>query len=611
MRKSLFSIYFAVASFSLVHAQADGQRVIANAGKSPIYSSEFQERFELTPWPKKEIKQSSGNLQLDFLYTLVAEKLLAQKAEELRYDTTETMRFAFRTLEKMYVRDALFKHEITNKLVISQGETEKAISRNRHTLKLEFLVLGSEKEAMDTYNSLKKGVGFDSFSAKADTGKKGTLDVSFGQVEESLEDVLYKLTPGQYSIPVTTTKQWYIFRLKERQDKLAENPKQKDELTSEAIKKLRSRITEKVYQDYYRKFFIGRKIETDGVLFRSFSEKVITALKQKEAGTKALGKDNIYLDQNDFTMMEKEFGADTLEMAFVKFEKEPVSFKQFLREFAYEGFFSSNTDPLETESKLDSRVKRFIEGELLAKEGYRQGLENLPEVKNSIRMWKDSYLAQIIKTQIMDSCKTSGGGSSESAEKQSEGTVSTKMVNIVEILTDNLETVEKILDELKHNTDIRELARKYNKREWTKAKDGEYGLFPVTSNGEIGRIAGQMEIGEVYGPLKVPEGYSVFKLIEKKDESFSNKLPGGNKNPSGSDLLSQNYHTKLTDYTARLARSYGVKINQEVLNSVTALNLNLFAYRYMGFGGRILAAPLTTPFVEWVNPSLKHDMALP
>ena len=76
------------------------------------------------------------------------------------------------------------------------------------------------------------------------------------------------------------------------------------------------------------------------------------------------------------------------------------------------------------------------------------------------------------------------------------------LVNIVEILTDSLENVEKIFNELKSGKDIKLISqKKFNKENGLKRKDGEYGLFPITQHGEIGRIASTMNVGDVYGHL--------------------------------------------------------------------------------------------------------------
>ena len=110
---------------------------------------------------------------------------------------------------------------------------------------------------------------------------------------------------------------------------------------------------------------------------------------------------------NDLLSIEQEFGADTLKMKFIKLDDSPISIKQFLREFIFDGFYSANVRPNVIAAKLNSRVKTFIEQELLAREGYKRGLQNLPEVKSSISMWKDNYLAKILKNMLLDSVKVS------------------------------------------------------------------------------------------------------------------------------------------------------------------------------------------------------------
>ncbi|MCK7521995.1 MAG: peptidylprolyl isomerase [Ignavibacteriales bacterium] len=89
-------------------------------------------------------------------------------------------------------------------------------------------------------------------------------------------------------------------------------------------------------------------------------------------------------------------------------------------------------------------------------------------------------------------------------------------VNILEILTDSLEVIESVLNDLARGVDFRQLASLHTKRTWTKNNGGEFGFFPVTMYGDIGSIAAQMNIGEIYGPIKLSEGYSVFKLIDKE-----------------------------------------------------------------------------------------------
>ncbi|MCU7493885.1 MAG: hypothetical protein HF314_03420 [Ignavibacteria bacterium] len=595
-------------------AQVEDQ-VVAKVGNRTINASDIKERFALTPWPRNEKDKYSDDPKTDFLYTLIAEKLLAQKAQELGYDSSAIMNSAFKTVEKMYVRDALYKHEISSKINITNGELDKAVQKNRYKLKLECLKAKDEKGIKALYSSLRKGVPFNTLLEKNSAlAKDSLLEVSFGDVESSVEEMLFSLKPGKYTEPVHGLDGWMIFRLVKRIDRYANPSQEREKVVSEARKILKQRANDAIYQSYYKKFFAGRKTEADGYMFWSFADKMIKVLQEKQRDTTVRAKDKPYVTAADFLKIEKQFGPDSLNMTFVHLDSDPVTLKQFIEQMAYDGFVGVKVDPRVLRIQLEHRVKGFIENEFLAREGFKMGLQNLPEVKNSIQMWRDSYLAQLIKSHIMDSV-TANPGDLEALRAQLEGkdrATDVTMVNIVEVLTDSLETVEKVLDEIKSNKDIHELARKYTKREWTKEKGGEFGFFPSTMYGEIGRIAAKMKVGEVYGPLKTEDGYSIFKLIDKKKEEQG---PGKSKTEKNSlttrDLIDQKYLQKLNGYTASLAQSYGVTVNKDVFNSIEGRTENMLAYRYMGFGGRIMEVPFTVPFSSWVKSWLKGRQDMP
>ncbi|HEX2866929.1 MAG TPA: peptidylprolyl isomerase [Ignavibacteriales bacterium] len=601
----LFGLLFFVSI--KISAQVEDQ-IVAKVGKSAITASEIKERFALTPWPKGQNDKRSQDPKSDFIYTLIAEKLLAQKASDLGYDSSAVIRSAFKTVEKMYVRDALFKHEISSRVSLSAGEIDKATKKNRYKLKVDCLKAQDEKEVQALYSSLKKGVPFNSLlKNNSALPKDSLLEVSFGELDSTLEGMLYSLKPGNFTPPVSTPDGWIIFRLVKRIDRYAISADQREAVAGEVRKILTEKDEDVIFHDFRKKFFSGKKVDVDGYIFWSFADKVIAILNEKQKDSNIKDKEKAFLTASDFLKIEQEFGQDSLKMTFVKLDSDPVSLKQFIEEIAFDGFFSNTVEARTLRAKLDSRVKDYIEKELLAREGLKMGLQNLPDVKRSLKMWRDSYLAELMKSRLMDSVKTAPTDteSLELEDAQKEDTAKAPiMVNIVEVLTDSLSTVEKVFDGLKNNVDMHELARRYTKRVWTKEKGGEFGFFPSSAYGEIGRIAGKMNIGDVYGPLKTEDGYSVFKLIDKKkdDSSLNGGKDAKHSTLTQKDILTRKYLKKLTGYTVSLAKSYGVRVNEDALNSVEALNLNIFAYRAMGFGGRLMAVPLTVPFTNWVKP---------
>jgi hypothetical protein len=138
------------------------------------------------------------------------------------------------------------------------------------------------------------------------------------------------------------------------------------------------------------------------------------------------------------------------------------------------------------------------------------------------------------------------------------------------------------------------------------------GFFPVTDYGEIGRIAGGMEIGDFYGPLKIPEGYSLFKLIDKreKESEFITDFDKV-KDKIKMELKYQKFSKLIIDKTIELANKYSVEINKELLESLEVTNTTSVFYRYLGFGGRLLAVPMTIPNYNWVKPWLEQKSPTP
>ena len=309
----------------------------------------------------------------------------------------------------------------------------------------------------------------------------------------------------------------------------------------------------------------------------------------------------MFLNIYDLIEIQNEFGKDSLNMTYIYFEDNTITLKDFLRHFRFISFSSTKYDFQTIVSLVNSKTKKFIEEELLVKEGYKRGLQNLPEVKESYNMWRDNYLFQIDKANLSDSVNISDEDILNEYNKSKEYRKPAE-VKIIEILTDSLEVVEKVLNELRSNIDIHELARKYSQRKLTKENGGELGFFPVTSYGEIGKIAGTMEIGEVYGPLKVPEGYSIFKLIGKKEESKIQTSFNEQKEEIKNELTYKKMNDSIIDYTVKLANKYGIKIYEDALSTVNATSINSFVYRYLGFGDRITAVPLLPPNTDWVKP---------
>ena len=79
---------------------------------------------------------------------------------------------------------------------------------------------------------------------------------------------------------------------------------------------------------------------------------------------------------------------------------------------------------------------------------------NLPSVKNDLRLWKNYYLSEVLMSSYADSIKVTEDEVEEYLRQENNLPGGVLQVNIVEVLTDKIDDIEKILNELNQGKDF-------------------------------------------------------------------------------------------------------------------------------------------------------------
>jgi parvulin-like peptidyl-prolyl isomerase len=586
--------------------------ILARVGNSNITKSEFIERYEMTPFYGKTRKGWEKEKQLEFLYTLIAEKLWALQSLAERLDTTEAIKISTESFEKMFIRDLLYKQEIKNKILISSSELKEALNKFNKTITVNFLFSVDKEEIYSLYNFLNQGIPFDTILLESPEYEEQLLpiEISFGQMEESIEEAIFSLNAGEYTLPLSTPEGYYIFKVNNiKQKLLIDSISQKEDL--EKVKKIIETRKEKVfYYKFIDSLFSGKKAKANGILLKEIAEKLSTILKVKQVRIK---KDEYSLVPDDFIRLKNSFSFDSLKTNFITFEKYSISLEKFLLELSFEGMKIHNTEPESIFVKLNQNIKIYIEREFLSEEGFKRGLNKNTQVQKDLTMWKTNYLFQMLRSKFIDSSTVGDEEAYQTYLKINKEIKVPKQVNIIEILTDSIEIVNKIFRMVNEGIEFREIAKIYNKRESTKKDFGEYGYFPIIAHGELGRIAGLMEVGEVFGPIKLSEGFSVIKLIGKKDEYIEKpeKSFAELKDKIKREIGFEKLNAAINNYTVALANKYNIQIDTDVFNSIETTNINSLGIRYLGFGSCITAVPLVAPMNSWYELYFKKKNQIP
>lgn len=610
MHKAVYILLFISVLVNNISPQTFTRNYVAKVGNMEISDSEFLQRYEFTPTFNRQLRKTTESQKIEFLFTLIAEKLWALEAIDRKLDTTQVIKFTEKAFEKMFVRDKLFRDEVQNKIVITEQDLLSGLAKKSTKLYVNFLFSEDFEEINSLYNLMNAGIPFDSILAESPEKDEQTkpIEIVFGQMEETVEDILYGLKVGEYTKPILTPDGWYIFKLANRSEQMLISQNEKEDELKNIKKTIEARRLIVRQSEFYADFFKDKKVDVDPEIFENISQSLSAAFTLKKNLLKIDDNELINFEPEDLLKIEKDFGSEKLSRPFLKFEENPISTKEYLRTLVFDGYNSKEYKINIIRASLDERVRKDIEKELIYREGVKRGFNNLPDIRSEIEIWRSNYLFQLLKDKFRDSVNVTEEEVYEYYQRLNKPQSYPMLVNIIEILTDSLEIVEKIFSEINRGIDFKLIAQKYNKREWTKKSNGEYGLFAISQFGEIGKIASTMNVGDVYGPLKLSEGYSIFKLIDKQEEKIIPPKPFERfKEQYTRDLTFQKLYKKMTDFTYQLSVKYGITLNLDRLEEIKVTSLPSFAIRYLGFGGKVTAVPILAPNVDWAEQWIKNQ----
>jgi len=616
MNLKLLVLIFCVFFNASLNLAQTVDRVVAKIGDQEIFESEFSERYELTPSFNKQRKTRQLSAKLDFLYTLIAEKLWAKQADEKFLFSRPEVKLAINSIEDMYARDALYRIEIKDKVNITEEEKAFGLIKNAKTLYLRFIFTREKEAILKLENLLREGINFHAILNERPEKDEQIkpIEISFGQMQEDVENEVFNLKKGEYTKPLITQDGWYIFYLENFKEKIFSTSADKEDAINNVIKIIKKRKEDILFKEFYSKFFKGKKANSNGKLFEELITQLSIIFNDKiKISNKKEPDDLFHLSAYDVLTLESYFGAQKLNNHFIDLDENFVTLGKFIRDTVFDGLSIEKQYVRSIRNILDERVKKYIEFAFLNIECTKRGINLLPQVQSEVKMWKDNYLQQALKSEFLQTNEISDSIVHKYYQDNYKSQITPIQLKIIEIFTTKQSLLPVIQEAINRGEDFKVLARKYGEKESLKSTDGESDFFPINSNGEIGKIAGKMSVGDTFGPLNVKRGFSFIKLIDKKDSVITppSKSFEEVKITLERELKEKQLKSNYINYTVDLAKKYDVKINLEILNDIDVTTLNTFGIRYMGFGGKITAVPLLAPFTEWVEKYKLINKELP
>lgn len=598
-----------VPLFATISIFAQSEKIpLAEIGKQVISVEEFLYRYELTPQLFREQKRNAPALKQEFLYTLIAEKLLAEFGEANLLDTNEIVKQNLNNFKELFIKDALYDLVVAEKAKYNADSLLGFYLSNSTAAKCNYIKTKNYDDAEKIYSLLEKGVPFDFFASDSALTSGDSLAVTFGQFNEAIENEILTLPVNGFTRPILLEDEWYILSVASKYYPIIEKLPGWESEYKRLRKLAKDRTESSFYKNYMTNLFKDLNVRANGKLLKTLADETFKVLEIKK---RSLGEQKkYYIEASDLALITRKINSELLNQTLFKLHNDSVLLKDFINFLKFENLSFDKIDAKIVLDILNGKTRKFIEHKVLVNEAYKLGLENSQSVKEKYNMWKQNYLYQLVLSEFADSVEVSDDEVKLYYNQLHKGKLNFKEVKVAEVVTTNLDDAEKVLNELEDNIDIQELTIKYSIKPPQIGSDDDFK--PITAYIEIASILDRMKPGEIYGPVKVAGGYSIFKLIDvREDTNFSSKAFAEIKKEYGNELRHLKIKDRINKFIAKLAVDNKITVNEELLKAVRTTTHNAVVFQLLGFGGKITAVPLITPNSEWVEYWLNNLKVIP
>jgi peptidyl-prolyl cis-trans isomerase C len=252
-----------------------------------------------------------------------------------------------------------------------------------------------------------------------------------------------------------------------------------------------------------------------------------------------------------------------------------------------------------------------VRQELLSDEALKRGLDRVPEINKRLEIWRQYYLALLMKDFVKRS--VSANDAEVYGYLEAKGKLPrVPRVQIRELRTGNLDEMKQALDEMEKGKSFEEVIRRWSVDSTARMNGGVSELFPITEHQPIGELAWEMEVGQRFGPFAIPEGAYYFELLAKKTETAPDDTSAIAERREGRKELLRMKQKKMMDlYLSQVAETRGYTIYEERFNKLAVSPIPMMTFRILGFGGRMFEVPFVDKQIEWLNVEPPGQKILP
>lgn len=584
------------------------RNIVARAGDVFITESEFVQRFEMLPALYRQKNRQLDIEKLNLVSSIIAEKLLAQEALSRNLDEDPGYQRAFLEIRKMLARDQLYREEISSKVVLDNEDIKKAVKDAQRQVFLEFLFFEKEDDAVFIRSQMKSAGDFESLEFDSSlSALRDTATIIWGDADYGVEQAAYQLRPQEISQIVKAGSGYYILKCKAITPSSFFSSLQPAMLRDRVVTKIRQRKERELMDKFLSHAFHGKVGYAKPLPLKQLAQSLVTVFGQD---AQSHPDDVVAMDSvkaNHLRVILQNTLNDTLAVVGDTY----WSVDDVIERLKSKQFTVHANGVAKLPAKLNGELGFMVQQDLLGQEALSRGLDQRPEVKPTVELWKNAMLADRMKMLA----KRLVSISDEEVWKYMQyrdPAAAPPEVQIRDLRTNSLDEMQSALAQLQEGVPFEQVIAQWSNDINVGEQKGLTSFFPITERSPVGSIAAQMEIGQRYGPIRADDGIHFFEFVAKRPSPLQTDTAfAALKENASKELLAMKQRKTLTLFLAQVARKRGFEIYQDRLLQLEVTPIPMMTFRYLGFGGRMFETPFVEPQLEWLDVDPPKEAILP
>lgn len=603
MKSKISLIIVILITFNSLSIAQNLEKILAEIGNQKITAKEFKLRYELSPFVSHRSKWNQDTIKIDFLFSMIAERLWYLDAIEKGLENSEDFRFYFKPLQDIFLRDYLFKQEIEEKIKLSADDVSNAINKAQIKLKSRIINTNDSIKIFKIYDLLSKKISLDSILKIPEYIflSSGEFEISLGSLkDEEVENYLFTLNPGEFSTPIRSEIGWVIFYITDKLFTPVDITNQK--VVDDIKRVVKSRRVMIKAQEYLQNLMGRQTYNIDDSVFNQIFDVIYKSILSQTENKPDTIRASYVLTDNDYRIIKNELGEPTLRKSLFEIDGQKISVWDFLANLAFEEHRFQSKDKKQVYSQLSKFVKNFVAQQRLVIEAKKKNIDKNKNLINELENWKVNLLATQLRLSYLDSARVSDDEVINYFKNEFGKNKENLLIKLKILTLENLDEVEKVLSQISSGKSFDEIVNSYGRTDSLVNDEGETQLLPHYYFGDLGLIASKLNINEVYGPINRKGKYSLISVKEKKEIPDTMKVDfESSKDYIKNYLFLKKFNEATSRQTLRLAEKYGVRVYDDVLKEIKTTSIPMFVHRLMGFGGRIAGVPLLDNWFQFID----------